>query len=204
MYLTVVPRAVAHGVVLGVELLGVETFPPLAFAIGLGELAIVIYAGFRTVLIVTLCGFVPGPGMVGMERDTQWQSGFLGSTGPAFEDILMRTDVLGVPLLILRIPQVEVVVVIAQYKEVLSTTTLVALHERLGIPLLGLEQGKDVLETELGRMTVVLYMVLVLTTTLDIHATSHPVARTFDTLRTPVGPDAELGIAEPFGCLVRL
>ena len=42
--LTVVPRAVAHRVILGVELLWVETFPPFALAIGLGELAIVINA----------------------------------------------------------------------------------------------------------------------------------------------------------------
>ena len=87
--------------------------------------------------------------MVGMEGDTQRQACFLSSLGPTLENILMGTDVLGVPLLILRIPEVEVIVVVTQYEEILGATTLITLHECLGIPILGLEKRQDVLKAEL-------------------------------------------------------
>ena len=87
--------------------------------------------------------------MVGMEGDAQRQSGLLGSLGPTVEDVLLGTDVLRVPLLILRIPKVEIVVVIAEHEEILGATALIAFDKGLGIPLLGLEEGQDILETKL-------------------------------------------------------
>ena len=84
-----------------------------------------------------------------MEGDTQRQACFLSSLGPTLENILMGTDVLGVPLLILRIPEVVVVVVVTQYEEILGAATLITLHECLRVPILGLEKGQDILESEL-------------------------------------------------------
>ena len=54
MNLTVVPRAVAQGVVLGIEVLGVEAFPPFALAVCFRQFTIVIDACLWSVLIVSL------------------------------------------------------------------------------------------------------------------------------------------------------
>ena len=98
--------------------------------------------------------------MVGMEGDAKGESCFLGSGSPFTEDVAVRTDVLGVPLLVLAIPEVEVVVVVTEREEVLSSNFLIELHELLGIPVLSLEKRKNVLESHFGRMTVVLTMVV--------------------------------------------
>ena len=87
--------------------------------------------------------------MVGMEGDTQRQACFLSSLGPTVEDVFMGTDVLGVPLLILRIPEVEVIVVVTQYEEILGATTLVTFYECLRVPILSLEKGQDIFKAEL-------------------------------------------------------
>ena len=196
------PRAVAHGVILLVEHLGVVTLPPLAFAVGLGQLAVIIHARLGTVDIIALGRLIPRPRMIGMKRDAQGQSGFLGGTGPAVEDIALGTDVLRVPGLVLRVPQVVVVVVVAENEEILRPTALVLLDECLGIPAFGLEQRQDILEAELRRMAVVLQMILVFAGAFDIERTGHPVATALHALRSPMGPDAELRITKPLGCLM--
>ena len=63
----------------------------------------------------------------------------LGSLGPAFENIFLGAYVLRVPGLVFRVPQVVVVVVVAQHKEVLCPTTLIAFYQGLRVPLLGFE-----------------------------------------------------------------
>ena len=140
--------------------------------------------------------------MVGMERDAQREAVLLGSTCPAFKDVALRTHTNGVPRLVFGVPEVEVVVVVTQHEEVLRPCPLVALHQLVGVPVLGLEEGQNVLEPHLRRVSVVLDVVAVFTRAFHIHRAGHPVAGALDTLRPPVCPDAELCVAEPFGCLV--
>ena len=94
--------------------------------------------------------------------------------------------------------------VITQHEEILGAATLIARHQTVGIPVLGLEQGQDILIAKLRGMTVVLTVVLVFPITLHIHLARHPVATPLYTLGTPMGPDAELRITEPLWCLVLL
>src|ERR1700736_5800713 len=53
-------------------------------------------------------------------------------------------------------------------------------------------------------MPVMLEMMRVVRVTGDVHPTGIPIPRARDGLRSPVRPDAELGIAEPIRCLVGL
>ena len=176
VYFAIAPRIIAHGMILAIEMLWVESFPPFALTVGLGEIAVIEDACLRPLQIETLGWLIPCPRMIGMEGDAEGQTSLLGCTGPSFEDILLRTDAHGVPLLILRVPEVEIVVVVAEHEEILCTAALITFHECLWIPLLCLEEGQDVLEAELRGMTVMLDMPLVLTAVLHIHRTCHPVA----------------------------
>ena len=196
------PGPLAHGMLLLVELLRVEAFPPFALAIFLGEMTIVVDARFRAVQVVALRRFIPRPCMIGVEGDAQRQASLLRCLRPLIEDIALRTDVLRVSGLILRVPEVVVVVVIAQHEEILCTTTLVACDEFVGIPFLCLEERQHILEAELRGMAVVLDVVFILTRTFHIQRAGHPVAGAFYALRPPVGPDAELRIAKPLGRLM--
>ena len=144
--------------VLGIEVLRVIAFPPLAFAVGLGEFAVIGDACFRSVDIISLCGFIPGPGMVGMKGDAEWQTVLLGSLGPPLYEVALRSDVHRVPLLVFGIPKVEVVMMVAEHKEILRPEAFVSLDEFVGIPFLCLEQGQDILEAHLRRMAIVLQM----------------------------------------------
>ena len=66
------------------------------------------------------------------------------------------------------------------------------------IELLRLPQGADVLVAEFRRMAVMPDVILILGCSLDIHVPGVPVAEHRDALRSPVAPDAELGVPEPF------
>src|ERR1017187_4427651 len=70
------------------------------------------------------------------------------------------------------------------------------------VELVAFPGGDDVLEAELAGVPVGGDVILVLLAALHVHVAGIPVAVFGGRLRTPVRPDAELGIAEPFGNLV--
>ena len=207
----VAPGAVAEVVLLTVEALRIEAAPPLVRAVGvllvavlLREPSVVFHADFVALNVETARGFIPGPGVVGMEGDAEGQSVFLSRFRPSLQDVLLGADVDGVPLLILRVPEVEVVVVVAQSEEILRPHLFfIELHQSVRVPVFGLPQGQDVLEAHLRRMAVVTAVEIRLTGALFIEPACHPVARTLHTLRPPVGPDAELDVAEPLRHFIR-
>ena len=177
-------------VVLGVELLRVESFPPLALAVGLGQVA-----------VVRLRGLQPRPGMRGVYADAEGQSGLLAGVAPAAGQVLLGSDVHRVPLLVGRVPQVEVVVVVAQCHEVACTHALVEADQLLGVPVLGFPVVAEVFQSECGRVAEVVDVPVVLAAALVVHEAGVPVAVLGVALRSPVCPDAELGILEPFRAL---
>jgi hypothetical protein len=67
------------------------------------------------------------------------------------------------------------------------------------IEFLGLPEGEDVFPTLLGRVTVVLEVMLVVSAKviLGIQVAGIPISTHRHRLRPPVRPDTELGIAEP-------
>ena len=138
-----------------------------------------------------------------MDADAQRQLVFLACPCPLADDVAPGSHAHGVPFLIGRIPEVEVVMVLPQRKEKLRPTLLVELHQRLGIPSLGLPGIAEILHAEVSGRAIVLHMILVLPAAFLVHAAAVPVARLCLALRSPMRPDAELGIAEPFGALPR-
>jgi hypothetical protein len=66
--------------VLGVKLLGIESFPPLAGTIGFGQVAIVFLRRLQ-----------PCSGMRGMDRHTEGQTSLFTGIAPAFHQVLLWT-----------------------------------------------------------------------------------------------------------------
>ena len=87
--------------VLLVEHLWIQSFPPLAFAVFLGQVTVVIHTGLLSFQVIALRRLIPRPGVIGMERDAQWQPYLLGGLSPFVKDISLRTYVLRVPWLVL-------------------------------------------------------------------------------------------------------
>src|SRR5580698_11003598 len=85
----------------------------------------------------------------------------------------------------------------AHADEVLRAGLRVQIHQVLGVPLVALEQGDQVFVARLGRMPVGLEMVFILWSALDIHVAREPITILYAGLRSPMGPNAKLGIAEP-------
>ena len=142
---SIVPRSLAHRMILAVEHLWIKSFPPLAFTVFFSQVTIIKDTSFRTFQVVALCRFEPRPCMVSMERDAQRQPLLFGCCSPFSQDVTLGPNVLRVPRLVLRIPQVVVVVVIAQDKEILRTTAFIAGHKAVRLPVLSFEQRKDIL-----------------------------------------------------------
>ena len=130
-----------------------------------------------------------------MHRYSQWQTISFACVCPFTDNIAVRTYIHRVPFLIGGIPQVKVVVMLTQRKEVACPYALIESHQLLRIPVFGLPVTAQLFQA------IVLTMVFTLPLTLEIHVPGIPVACLGLTLRSPVGPDAELGILEPLRTL---
>ena len=139
-----------------------------------------------------------------MLGDAEAQAVLVGGLLPLADDVALRPHVDGVPLVELRVPAIEVVVVLGDDAEVLRAGLLVERHQPVGVPLLGLPERDDVLVAELRRMAVVRDVILVVRAALLVHLPGIPVALHRHRLRSPHRPDAQLGVAEPFGTPVLL
>ena len=181
-----------------VEGLGVEALPPLALAILFAEAeGVVAHTRLGAGGIVAVSGLKPVPGVGGVVGDAEAESGFAGGIAPALDEVLLGTDAHGVPLVVGGIVVVKVVVVIGQGDEVFGAGFLVAGDECLGVPFFSFPEVVDLHEAEFGWVTVFLDMGGVLAVALDVHVAGIPVAGLGLALGRPVGPNAELGVAEP-------
>ena len=180
-----------------VKFLGVQAVPagPLAGS-AFGE-AVIADALQRAFGIVSEGGLKPVPCMTGVIADAETKAAPLAEGGPGADDIFFRADPVGVPCMVPGVVVIEVVVVIGEGHEVFGTRRLVQVQQRVGIPALCLPQDVDVFESDFRGMTVGLDVIVVGGVALDVHAAGIPVALLRHALRGPVGPDAELGVAEP-------
>ena len=186
-----------------VQVLRVEPLPPLALAVGLGEGGRVIgHSRQRSLPVVVIGGLEPVPCVRGVVGHAEAQAVGAGQLGPGADDVLLRADIDRVPRVILRIVGVKVVVVVGQRDEVLGAGPHVELHQFFRVPLLGLPEIVELHEAELRRMAVVLEVVFIVLRALEVHLARIPVALLGHALGGPVGPDAELRVAEPVGRLV--
>jgi hypothetical protein len=164
--------------------------------------AVVRHPRERAGLVAAVAVLPPGEARAQMLGDAEGQPRRPGRLLPLAHDVAVRAHLHGVPAMVLRVPQVEVVVVDTHADEIARARLLVEGHQPGGIPLLGLPQRDDVLPPALRGMAVPLEMVLVLLVPLPVHVPRVPVPEHRDRLRTPVRPEAELGVAEPLGTAV--
>ena len=163
---------------------------------------VVGHARLRTRLVGFMAVLEPGEAGAEVLGDAEVESLLLGRLLPVADDVALRAHLHGVPLVQLRVPQVEVVVVRAHADEVAGPGLLVHRHQPIRVPFLRFPQRDDVLVAVRGGMAVGLQVMLVLHVSLDVHVLGVPVAHHGHRLRAPVRPHAELGVAEPFGTLV--
>src|ERR1035438_4255484 len=97
-------------------------------------------------------------------------------SSPSPHDVLLRTHVYAVPRLVLRVPTIEIAMVVRKGDEILGPGFGVKLDQFFGIPVFRPPDMTDVLVPKLRRMTVCLDVVVVLGTALNVHASRVPVA----------------------------
>jgi hypothetical protein len=134
-----------------------------------------------------------------MLADAESQALLARFAPPHSDDIFLRSHVGGVPTRVLGIPEVEIVVMRAHADEIFRARFLVELHQLGGIEAIGFPSGDHVLESHFRRMAEMFEMILVLAAVLDIDVARVPIAGFRGGLWSPVRPNAELGVAEPFG-----
>ncbi len=163
---------------------------------------VVRHAGERALLVGTVALLPPGEAGAEVLGDAERQALRLRGLLPVADDVAVRAHLHRVPAVVLRVPEVEVVVVDAHADEVTGARLLVERHQALGVPLLRLPERDHVLVARLRRVAVALEVVLVLLVALEVHVACVPVAEHRHRLRPPVRPDAELRVAEPVGAVV--
>jgi hypothetical protein len=132
-----------------------------------------------------------------MFRDSERQAIFLRRLLPVADDVAVRAIIHRIPFMQRRIPQEEIVVMRPHAHEVSRAGLFVKFHQFFWIPLFSLPQWNYVLPAICGRMAPACEVVFVIRRALLIHLTGIPVAFHRHRLRTPVCPDAELGVAKP-------
>ena len=160
-----------------VKVLRIQSLPPLALAIGLGERrGVVGHSRERAFDIVTVGGLEPVPGVRGVVADAEAQAVGAGNLRPGADNVLLGADVDGVPGLVLRVVGVEIVVVIGERDKVFRAGPLVEGHQFLRLPFLGLPEVVELHETELRGVAIVRHVVGVIRRALNIHVPRIPVA----------------------------
>ena len=145
-----VPALVARG--------GRQVIEVLVLGVG----AIVGNAGQGAGLVRAVAVLEPGEAGSQVLGDAEPQAELLGGLLPVADDVAVRAHVHRVPLVVRRVPEVEVVVVRAHADEVAGAGLLVERHQPVGVPFLGLPERDDVLVSELGGVAVMFQVVLVL------------------------------------------
>ena len=124
---------------------------------------------------------------------------------PHTHNVFFRPGRHGVPSgLILRVPEIEVVMVNAHAHKVFGPGLFVDRDEMVRIELVGRPHPADFFVPDLGRMAESFEVALILRASFNVHVARVPVAVLSRRLRPPMRPDAELGVFEPFGDLIRL
>ena len=153
----------------------------------------------RTGLVGVMAVLEPGKAGAEMFGHTEAQAVGLGGFLPGGHHIAVRSVVHGIPGMQLGFPKEEIVMVRAHAHEILRAGLFVEFHQSLGIPVLGFPKGNDVLPAVGGGMTETREVVVIIGGALLVHLARIPVAHHRHGLRSPVGPNAELGIAKPLG-----
>src|SRR6185312_2270920 len=137
-----------------------------------------------------------------MLRNAEFKSFIASGVAPEPDDILPGTHVRRVPLLVFRIPHVEVVMVHSHAYEILRAGFFIEFNEFLRFETFGFPMRDRVFIAEFRRMTVGFDVLVVLRASLHVHVPRIPIAVFNRGLRSPVRPNTELRVMEPFGNFV--
>ncbi len=135
-----------------VELPRVHALPPLALAIGFRQNAIVGHAFQRAGRVAAVPDrheLSPNPPRRAMIGDSELEPLRAGGLSPRAHDVLFRPDIHAVPGLVLRVPAIEVVMVVGDGDEVLGAGLGIEPDQFLGIPVLRPPDMADVFVPEL-------------------------------------------------------
>src|SRR3979490_449323 len=176
----------------GVKILWVKSLPPFSLAVFAAQYRRVItYSGQWPFAVVAVSGLKPMPGMRGVIADAKAQSGLARRFGPDAHDVLLRTDVYGVPRMVCGIERIDIVVMVCKRDEIPGACLAVELHQSFGFPGFSFPQMIDFHEAEPAGMTVVLDVIFVGRFALLIHQPRIPVALLGDALSPPMRPESE-------------
>ena len=140
----------------------------------------------------------PGKGCPQVFTDAEGQVVLVRRSLPQGQDILPRSNVHTVHAVDFGVIVKEMVMMHCLGHQVPGPGLVVFCHQCVRIKLLRLPQGADILIPEFGRMPVMPQVVFILRLSLDIHIPGIPVPEHRYALGTPVAPDSEFGIPEPF------
>ena len=132
-----------------------------------------------------------------MEGHTIAHTVLVACTHPLAQQVALRPDIYGVPGLVLRVPQVVVVVVYALNHQKSCTGFLIERRQILWVEFRGVPCTQHVLVAHLRRVAVAFQVVVVSLVSFLIQVAGVPVTAFTSGLRAEVYPDAELCIAQP-------
>src|SRR5258708_2240503 len=140
-----------------------------------------------------------------MLADGELQTVLAGGGGEQADDVFLWAGGHGVPArLVSGVPQVEVVVVHSHGHEVFGAGFFVELDQMFGVDVAAVPCEGDVVAADLGGVAVDLDVIFVLRAVLHVHVARVPIAEFGGGLGSPMGPHAELVVAEPLGNTVLL
>ena len=188
-----------------IKVLRIETLPPLANSVGLGERGrVVANACQRPFAVVAIGGLEPAWRPGGVVADAETQALRARHRGPQAGNVLLGADVHRIPSVVAGIVSVKIVVVVGQADKVFRSCALVERHQPFRLPALRAPQIVDLHEAEARWVTICLDVVVVGRIALQIHPAGIPVALLGHALRRPMRPDSELGVAKPIRIAVIL
>jgi len=149
-----------------------------------------------------VAGLEPAVRAAQVSGDPEDQSRFQRGIPPESDDVLTGSHLGCIPAGVLRVPEIEVIMVDGDWSEILRPGFLEQCHERVGIEPFGFPELDDVLVAKLGGVTVMFHVILVCARTLDIHVTGIPAVPLRNALGSPMAINTELQVTEPRGASI--
>src|SRR5574344_2547334 len=140
--------------------------------------------------------------MRSMNTDTERNTLTFADGCPCADNILMRSHIDRVPWLIFTVEHIKIIMMIGHCKEVFGSCALIYGNQFLRVPFVCFPQGYPVFKPVFRRMSHSVYLIIIGAMTLHIHFSGIPVSVFSLALRSPVGPNTEFCITEPFRTLI--
>ena len=178
--------------------LGREMVEVLVLRVG----SVVGHTRQRAVRVGLMAELEPGEAGAEVFGHAEPQAVFLRGFLPIADHVALGPHVGGVPLVELRVPEEEIVVMGAHADEVTGAGFLVERHQPLGVPFLGLPEGDNVLVAVGRGVAVGFEVVLVYLVSRQIQPPGIPISHHRHGLGSPVRPNTELRVPKPLRTMI--